>query len=60
MLSPEIILMVKSSTIQKQVITKTSQTHLYTMPKARYYIEIQQNIYLFPLPSALRAANNGC
>lgn len=60
MLNPEIILTVKSSTIQKQVITKTFQTHLYTMHKARYYIEIQQNIYLFPLPSALRAGNNGC
>lgn len=60
MLSPEIILIVKSSTTQKQVITKISQTPLSTMCKARYYIEIQQNICLFPLPSALRVANNSC
>ena len=60
MLSPEIILIVKSSIMWKPVINNASQTHLHTMHKTGYYTEIQQKTNFFPLPYAVRAANNGC
>lgn len=56
MLSPEIILIVKSSVTEASHHQNFPNSFIYNA----YYVEIQQSIHLFPLPSVLRTANNGC